>query len=175
MTPQPHVSIFDPTAAGIAADTAVSELISADNWKPPFVGAVRGTPLLVRRLDREDDYYFIVPYSKHGITTGRLVIEARTKRVEEIGAIENSGEALVEYSNPSTVLDQLAVREPSPTWLRFQIRREATCQVPPLGWKSCIESRSKLRPFYLLTVGDQLVYMRTDGEIFPSLRVGPDA
>jgi hypothetical protein len=46
---------------------------------------------------------------------------------------------------------------------------------PTLVWRSCRESRSMLRPFHLLTIGDTLVYVGVDGAAFPRLSTGPDA
>jgi hypothetical protein len=41
-------------------------------------------------------------------------------------------------------------------------------------WKPCVESRSPFYPFRLVTIGDQVRYVRIDGKEFASLTdLGP--
>ena len=54
---------LDTVRVATAADEAVAELVSQDNlegdvWTPALAGATREKALLVRRLDRFDDYYY---------------------------------------------------------------------------------------------------------------------
>jgi hypothetical protein len=168
-----------------AADEAVAELVNAgtdeaDVWTPALAGATWEKSLLVRRLDRFDGYYFIVSYLKNGIVSARFAVDAETTDIEEIGAIEKAGQYLPTFAEPSAVLARLAALTPDDTRLsgvRFQIRPELITvpSTPALGWKNCLESRSQLLPFYIVTVGDQPVYVRVDGEVFPALNNIADA
>ena len=70
----------------------------------------------------------------------------------------------------------LAHREGLPFGLgaaRHRIVRAGTIGVHPLlVWKPCAQSRSPLLPFYLLTVGDVVYYLRADGKLFHELTKG---
>ena len=162
-----------------AADEAVAELVSAESleaevWTPALAGATRESALLVRRLDRFDDYYYIVSYLKNGLVTARLAVDAETTDIEEIGAIDTPGQYLLTFTEPSVVLSRLSALTPDDSRLpgvRFRIRPELITLPtnPTLGWKDCLESRSQLLPFYVVMVGDQSVYVRVDGQVFSSL------
>ena len=170
---------LDTVRVATAADEAVAELVSQDNlegdvWTPALAGATREKALLVRRLDRFDDYYYIVSYVKHGIVTARFAVDAATTDIEEIGAIEMPGQSLLTFAEPAVALSRLSSLTPDDPRLpgvRFRIRTELITLPanPTLGWKDCLESRSQLLPFYIVTVGDQPVYVRADGQVFASL------
>ena len=168
-----------------SADEAVAELVSAENdemdvWTPALAGATWERSLLVRRLDHFDGYYYIVSYLKNGIVSARFAVDAETTDIEEIGAIETAGQSLPTFAEPSAALSRLSALTPDDPRLsgfRFRIRPELITlpATPTLVWKNCLESRSQLLPFYVVTVGDQSVYVRVDGQVYPSLTDSGDA
>jgi len=52
---------------------------------------------------------------------------------------------------------------------RFFLRPRTYCISPTLVWRPCRESFSPHLPFYMITVGEQQLYLRIDGEVFTKL------
>lgn len=54
---------------------------------------------------------------------------------------------------------------------RLKIRKEAYLLYPTLVWRPCRESMSPYVPFFMVTVGDRRIYLRVDGQVFPTLHI----
>ena len=60
------------------AGSEVARLAMLPRWTPAFAESSPGTPLLVRRLDQKDRYYYIVSYHVGTRVTARLQMNAHT-------------------------------------------------------------------------------------------------
>ncbi len=163
--------LLNPDVATRAAESAATMLLRASpRWQPSLASRSWLSPLLVERLDR-DDYYYIVPCQREQGITARLSVNAISGRFMEASAIEVEGLTLPPYVEP--VLPSLFGTSFDLPALRSRILRPGTVgRHPVLVWKPCKESTSPFRPFYLLTVGDQVVYWRVDGTTFDRLTEG---
>jgi hypothetical protein len=169
-----------PEAARKAAADYAKALLAEDDEpaQDPLVNASPGEPVLVQRLDREDDYFYIVPFENGGKITSRMAIDAKAGRLKEVQWIEDLSSTLPPWRSPDEFLkryvgdpyppraaDEGTSRGPSPV-----VRRETLGVHPVLVWRPCPESRSLFAPFHLLINGDQLVYVKVDdGQVFPRL------
>ena len=167
--------MIPPDAARAAAQKAAAALLeSSARWRTPLAGKGLGDPLLVQRLDRYDEYYYIVPFKSGAADTARLVIDADSGRFTEASAIENEGESLPPYIPALKGLEARYGRALDLRSVRNRVLRPGTIgQHPVLAWRPCKQSTSPLLPFYLVSIGDRIVYWRVDGQVFDELTYGP--
>ena len=164
--------LLKPEAAIETAERAATLLLGASpRWQPSLTTRTWETPLLVQRLDRNDNYYYIVPCRRDQGITARLSVNAISGRFMEASAIEVEGLTLPPYVEPmltgffGSSFDLPAVSG--------RILRAGTVgQHPVLAWRPCSESQTPFLPFYLLTVGDRVVYWRVDGTRYDHLNQG---
>jgi hypothetical protein len=120
----------------------------------PLLRAVAQTPILVQRDDNPEEFYYVVPFVYQGQITSRMAIDGRTGRVKQVDYVEDPGESLPQW-RPAE-----AVQKERPDL----VLRKA------LVWRPSAQSRSLFEPFWLLTRGDQRVYVRaSDGKPFDRL------
>jgi hypothetical protein len=164
--------LLKPEAAiEIAERTAGLLLASSPQWQPALASRIWSAPMLVQRLDRNDDYFYIVPCHRDANITARLSVNAISGRFMEVTAIEVIGASLPPYVEP-TLTTHFGSSFELPS-VRERILRPGTVgRHPVLAWKPCRESFSPFVPFYLLTVGDRIVYWRVDGTPFDRLTEG---
>jgi hypothetical protein len=173
----PFGPLLEPEEAKKRADQTVHTLRikERDGLGPALFGAQPATPLLVQRLDECDEYYYIVPFHRQlaesdvTVETARVLIDAKTGKLLEIGGISEAGHRLPPYILPKSFLKEMDLKRIDVGPVRPCLRLETMGQHPVLVWKLCTESRSRTTPFYLLTVGDTRVYLRVDGKMFPAL------
>jgi len=167
--------MIPPDSARSSAQSAAAALLHASaRWRAALEAKEPDTPLLVQRLDRYDEYYYIVPFKRAAAETARLMIDAASGRFMEASAIDNEGESLPPYHPPLAGLDGQYGRALDLKSVRNRVLRPGTIgQHPVLAWRPCKESTSPLLPFYLVTIGDRIVYWRVDGKAFDELTDGP--
>jgi hypothetical protein len=150
-------------------------------WAARIADAGPGSPALVQRLDRLDDYYWIVPLGE-GERRCAVSIDARIGHYRQMISVPSGAHA--GWVNPAE-LDKgeihssvLRALEAHPPELSEQldgliVRPEIMCVYPALVWRPCRESLSPFYPFRMVTVGDHRIFIRTfDGAIFTSLTTG---
>jgi hypothetical protein len=166
--------ILSPDLATLESARAAAELLKLPRWKAALFASAPQGPLLVQRLDRNDDYYYIIPYVRGQAVTARLIVDAISDRFTEASGIEHDGKSLPPYVDPAMELRRWhgeTIEMPS---LRVRVIRPGTVgEHPVLIWRPCHESTSPFKPFYLLSVGDEFLYLRVDGQRFPRLTIGP--
>ncbi len=132
------------------------------------------SPTLVQRIDRKDEYYFIVPFSIASRETARFIIDAFGGKLKEASGVTESEKSLQRYVSPQDALDRmLTARASSRLKWDFAFRREHVGLHPVMVWKPCRQSPSPFWPFYQFSVGGSLVYLRVDGQLFNALKSGP--
>jgi hypothetical protein len=141
---------------------------------PGLLSAEPRSALLVQRLDDPDLYYYIVTFQTGGRDTARAIVDAFDGNLDELEAIEETGEDLTTYLPAPAALQRLRKEtERAADVLRFRVRDGLVGEHPVLVWKPCLQSRSPFLPFYQLSVGDSFVYYRVDGERFSKLTTRP--
>jgi peptidase C39-like protein len=129
-------------------------------------------PVLVQRLDYLDKFYYIVPVRDNSQTASMAIIVDALSGVYRQAAISSSERSGVFVHNDrDSALEAVVGRTfELPSRLgRLRVRHEALCHYPHLVWKPCRESLTPYYPFHMFTVGDQRIYVRTDGVVFTQL------
>ena len=162
--------------AAAAAERHVEALLEADadEWQDPLRGARAGTPILVRRLDRPPQTYYVVPLERGGQITARLALDGSTGRLKRISALEPGGLPLHPWLLPRGFLEANAGRVFDVAGQSVRLDPAGTHVLDGLVWMPCKESRSPLVPFSIMITSGVRTYLRVDGELFPRLtRSGP--
>ncbi len=141
-------------------------------WENALAKAEAGIPRLVQRLDRIDSYYYIVPFSNNR-NSGSLAVavDARFGNYRQSIALPKGSLGFdIGFSHEKilNLILQGPIELERPKG-RILVRKEAVCVYPALVWQPCLESLSPFYPFHMITIGDQRLYMRMDGQIFTSL------
>jgi len=148
-------------------------------WEQLLARMELAQPFLVQRLDRADDYYWVVPT----VGTERpafLSLDGLTGTVRQAIALPSGASWDWAANDPrrassEALADILTARLRDVCDLREQIvvRPEAISVHPTLVWQPCRESLSPFGPFAMITLGQQRVYWRLiDGAVFTSLTLG---
>jgi hypothetical protein len=145
-------------------------------WKRSLSGTTPGKPMLVQRLDRTDEFYYIVPMeSGPNIAHVLVCINARfgdylqAVRVSVPGGSAFAGLNFDSLAALASVLDRRF--SAGKRRGKFVVRPEASALYPTLVWRPCRESRSPYYPFFMITVGNHKIYVRVDGQVFTRLHV----
>jgi hypothetical protein len=148
----------------------VYDLTERKSYRAVLQRAKPGAPVLVQRLDRRDTYYYVVPVREKAATTPLAIcVDARTGEYRE-SAVRPKANVFTTTDPRKVGKDLVGRRLDLPDRLgRIVVRPDALCQYPLLVWKPCRESLSPYFPFHLFTVGDQHIYVRTDGAVFTRL------
>ena len=168
--PNPHGS---SQQAADAARRIQAEMVVEPLWTLALKDATAAEPVPVQRLDQADDYYYLADFGKGGVVTARMAIGGSPYTLLRVSGIGREGTHLPSFVTPAGVLDGRTGMPFGVGAARHRIVRPGTVGVHPvLVWKSCAQSRSPLLPFYLLSVGDVVSYLRVDGKLFARLDVG---
>ncbi len=128
-------------------------------------------PVLVQRLDLADTFYYIVP-ARAGETIPLAVAIDAKNGVYLQSAVHTGREgSVITLKSRSEVAESIlgsTIDLPNRGG-RIPVRAEAVCQYPILVWRPCRESLSPFYPFHLFTIGNERIYVRTDGAVFTEL------
>jgi hypothetical protein len=164
--------VIDPDTARREAEVAARELLELqpERWNPGFANKPARQPLLVRRLDRDNSYYYIVSFGPERRETARLIVDAHSAEFDEAIAVEREDGSLAPFIEPRRTLDPWWARLVELPALRdYRITRETVKVDDSLVWRPCDQSTTPFLPFYQVYVGDSLIYLRIDGEPFDRL------
>jgi hypothetical protein len=138
-----------------------------------------GRPLLVHRLDRPNDYYYLTPWEQSDGIMGFLDIDARFGVFRSARAFaQPESELLIGARSSRGLLEAITRRINHRTFElpdeqgRFKVYPGTYCIPPVLVWKPCRESWSPHLPFYQIVVGPHVLYVRLDGQVFTQLTSG---
>jgi hypothetical protein len=148
------------------------QLPQDEPWRKSLKGVRPAGPVMVQRLDRLDDYYYIVPLvSGKQAATAALVLDARFGDFQQAISFPKPDKSIVSLPTSKAVLKQVVGKtfemERYHGFLRF--REEATVVLEPWVWKPCLESLSPLWPFKMVVSGGNTIYVRIDGQVFTTL------
>ncbi|MEB3361000.1 MAG: hypothetical protein VKI42_02615 [Synechococcaceae cyanobacterium] len=138
-----------------------------------------GRPVLVQRLDRPNDYYYLTPWEQSDGIMGFLDVDARFGVFKSARAFSHpERELLIGARSSRGLLEAITRRLNHKTFElpneqgRFKVFPGTYCIPPVLVWKPCRESWSPHLPFYQIVVGPHVLYVRLDGQVFSQLTTG---
>lgn len=128
-------------------------------------------PSLVQRLDRPDTFYYVVPAGNGETNPFAVIVDAKTGEYLQSAIHTEKFGSVFQLRERDEVAERVigSVVELPDRKGRIRVRPEATCHYPTLVWKPCRESLSPYYPFHLFTVGNDRIYVRSDGAIFTEL------
>lgn len=126
-------------------------------------------PILVKRLDRHDSFYYLAPAMLDGGALGFAQVNARFGDLQSVYVLAER--TRLYESNREGVLEWVMKRkyELEEERGQFRLRPDTFCLSPTLVWRPCRESYSPHLPFWQLNSGSQTLYIRADGEVYTSL------
>lgn len=128
-------------------------------------------PILVKRLDRPDDYYYLSPAMLNGEVHGYGQVDGRFGDLQSVYVLDRPSRPylLDREEILKSVLDRIfdLPREQG----QFRLRADTFCLSPTMVWRPCRESYSPHLPFWQINAGWQTVYVRADGEVFSHLTI----
>lgn len=144
-------------------------------WKAALDGVTATDAVLVRRVDRPDDYYYVVTLARGETPTARMAVSAHNAELLRCHGISKTQGKLTRWVRPEAALKaregrRLDVANPARSII---IRATTTSIHPTLVWRPCAASTSPLLPFHVLIFGDTVAYLRVDGRWYERLMVGP--
>ena len=128
-----------------------------------------GRPQQVVRLDRPNEYYYLVPLESDEGTVALAQVDAR---FGVFNSLQLLNRPVQEWFVPrESVMKRVEGKkfQFAEDTGRLTVHPGTYCLSPTLVWMPCRESFSPHLPFYKLTVGGQNIYIRTDGEVFTNL------
>ncbi|TAL41148.1 MAG: hypothetical protein EPN92_13415 [Chitinophagaceae bacterium] len=128
-------------------------------------------PVLIQRLDRSKDYYYIVPITDDEKRNYSLIcVDARFGNYQQ-SAFSSDKKKYIRFSplSKDEIIKKLKEAKELPHKLKNTIYPETLCIYPTLVWKPCKESLSPYLPFHMIIIGENRIYIRIDGEVFTSL------
>ena len=140
-----------------------------------------GEPLLVQRLDRPGDFYYLTPWEQDGRVAALVDVDARFGVFKSVRILPEPVESWTIGSKKGNVrsvigraIDEKVFDLPDEKG-RFPVFPGTYCIPPVLVWKPCRESWSPHLPFYHVVVGGHSLYVRIDGPVFTHLTTGKGA
>jgi len=149
-----------------ARDCALKEFFESgmvnDSRMKDFSGKLSaGKPNLVQRLDKDDDFYYLVPLVDQNNQTHCLIsIDGRYGYMKEARFVSGFEGIYVDPLSPEEILNILGRRLYIESKKRsIPIHRKALCIYPTLVWRPCLESLSPYDPFHMVIVGQHRFYI----------------
>jgi hypothetical protein len=163
------MDVLQPDVVLERARIEARRLLSTERWGVALKEARPGTPVLVRRLDGGSPYY-IVPFERtDGLPTARLLFNGATGEAGQAWGIRDPGANMPPWPSSAELLRRLNGRELAVQGRMMRLETARLRVVDTLVWKPCDQSYTKLLPFHELQQGDETLYLRVDGELFPEL------
>jgi hypothetical protein len=138
-----------------------------------------GEPLMVQRLDRPGDFYYLTPWEGDGRITAMVDVDARSGAFKSLRVLSQpardwtiGGRRREGVRSAISEMIDGRIFNLSDMKGRFRVYPETYCIPPVLVWKPCRESWSPHLPFYHVVLGGQSLYIRIDGAVFTHLTTG---
>lgn len=150
-------------------------LTERKEWRAALEGAeLIGRPQLVQRLDRVDDFYWIVPCGRGEQVTSVVNIDARFGTYLQARALPKGGHPALLTLDDKEIEDHVygGTHELPGRLGELRLRPNIACISRNWVWRPCRESLSPYYPFKLISYGAYRLYLRSDGRIFTRLTDG---
>ncbi len=157
--------------------TGIKKHLAEDKRVSEVLGTTQAAdPLLVKRLDKLNDYYYLVPWENANGVKAYSEVDARYGEFLGIRLLEKvvKRPRMFRRMETRTLIDSLREQTKGRIELEKQNRAlklfpEALSVSSTMVWMPCQESFSPAMPFYLYTIGTTPIYVRIDGRIFTDL------
>jgi hypothetical protein len=130
-----------------------------------------GKPVLVKRIDTINEFYYIVPLNgTDGKTYSVIRLDARYGNIKEVSYPKNENKPFQSKLLPANKIKFLAAQAIQSDKKGFKkIFTESLFISPVMIWKPCKQSLNRYYPFYLVLYGSKRIYVRIDGKVFTKL------
>ena len=144
-------------------------------WRRCLTSVEPQPPVLVQRLDRSDEYYYIVPLARKRRLSAAAMVDARFGELQQVVGLPEPEEGFLRFQDTREVVAAVSGREYElADYAGTVLVRPESLTVPRTWfWKPCLESLSPLWPFRLIVCGGRTLYMRIDGQVFTKLHTDP--
>ena len=136
---------------------------------PALQGTRAASAHLVQRLDRRDNFYYLIEMHRNGVPTAILRADALDGTFHGALSLANVPRAPIISAADATAAARRAVIDRGDGQGRIVLRDGAFSLYPTLVWRPCQESRSPYYPFHQITVGADTIYVGYDGRVYASL------
>jgi hypothetical protein len=157
----------DPDQAIAEARAEAQELAADSFWGAAYVGATARQAVLVQNLTPGGSHYFLIDFQKNNRSTGRMVVNRDTGIVDIAAGIEDEGDELPKFIDPTDVHDRITPEVTLADGRKVRTPTEEPTIV--VLWQHCRESQTMLQPFYWLRWLASGLFLRVDGEFFDRL------
>jgi hypothetical protein len=146
-------------------------LLERDDWRSALADTTVGQPVLVQRLDRVDDFYWIVPYTRERVATAVVNVDARFGEFQQARALPEPRDTAFLLLSREEVEESVYGRLHQLPGRRGElvVRPGLACITDHWVWRPCRESLSPFSPFTLISYGGHRLYVRSDGRVFTRL------
>ncbi|WP_127132750.1 hypothetical protein [Pseudoflavitalea rhizosphaerae] len=161
--------IIDELTAMNIAEKSLFQLKGLNVKGAGIMQVTQAKPKLVRRLDRENDFYYLVPMGMPGSGNVQTIISVDARQAEYKQSIDAgfTNSLLFRSFHDTELKDLLSAKSSTLDYLLKE--NQAVQEEPEMVWMPCLESFSPYWPFQLVKVGERTVYVRVDGEVFLEL------
>jgi hypothetical protein len=169
------VKILEKTTVLRLAEEAIEDSDTIPNeevWRSPLRTIKPDQPILVSRLDRQDEHYYIVPLvGKERAATVAMTIDARFGDVQQVTYFPQPEERLVRLPTNKTLMNLVSGKkfELENRAGTLSIREDLVEILNHWFWIPCRESLSPMWPFRLAYYPGHWLYIRIDGHVFTQL------
>ncbi len=136
---------------------------------PALKGARPVTAHLVQRLDRQDEFYYLVTLHQEGKPTAIVRGHGLNGTFQGALSLTGADRPPIIEREAALAAARTAVIDRGDGSGRIQLRDGAFAVYPTLVWRPCQESRSPYYPFYQIAVGGMTIYVGYDGRVYPTL------
>ena len=149
--------------------------------KAAFAKGKFGTPVLVHRLDRPGDFYWLAPWEVDGKISGSVDLDARFGFLKSARILNHPKKNWLAAATERGLRQRISKLIDGKKFDlaqergRIEVFPGTYCIPPLLVWKPCRESWSPHLPFWHIAVGGISLYVRIDGKVFTHLTTGRGA
>jgi hypothetical protein len=136
---------------------------------PALQGGRAVSAHLVQRLDRRDEFYYLIVVHQDDRPTAIIRGDGFDGTFQGALSLAGVSGSPIIAPDDAVAAARRAVIDRRDGNGRIILRDGAFCLQPTLVWRPCQESRSPYYPFYQITVGSDTIYVGYDGRVYPIL------
>jgi hypothetical protein len=163
-------SIADPRRINEVLIKELKRLALDKNKKTAKVARGRfGKPLLVKRIDTENDFYYLIPSMEEKSVIGYAQVNALYGSLESVYTLKKAVKPFeTNFDRISKMLNNIRIELPQEKG-RFRLVNGKFEVDNFLVWRPCRQAYSPHLPFWRIIAGPYTFYQRIDGPVFAQL------
>jgi hypothetical protein len=134
-----------------------------------LTGARAESAHLVQRLDRRDEFYYLIVMHRDGKPTAIVRGDGLLGTFQGALSLEGVSQSPIIGPDAAVTAARQAVIDRGDGAGRIVLRDGAFSLYPTLVWRPCQESRSPYYPFHQIAVGQDTIYVGYDGRVHAAL------